>query len=126
LDTGHANIGAPAGSRLFELVKQFGNKLGHIHISYNLCKGDDHLAVVQGTVDFSALISRLVKLGYDDTITLEIFDKDRQMLTESREKIKRLFDTTKGVVSRKSSKVSWSNCSTPGTVRRRYYFLLKH
>jgi len=95
LDTGHANIGTPAGNRLFELVKRFGNRLGHIHISDNLGKGDDHLAVGQGTIDFSALISRLVKLGYDNTITLEIFDQDRRMLTESRDKIKKLFDTLK-------------------------------
>jgi len=95
LDTGHANIGTPAGSRLFELVKRFGNRLGHIHISDNLAKRDDHLAVGQGTVDFSTLISRLVKLGYDDTITLEIFDQDRRMLTESRDTIKRLFNTLK-------------------------------
>jgi sugar phosphate isomerase/epimerase len=95
LDTGHANIGAPAGSRLFELVKRFGNRLGHIHISDNQGKRDEHLAVGQGTVDFSALISRLVQLGYDDTITLEIFDQDRRMLTESREKIKRLFEEQK-------------------------------
>lgn len=96
LDTGHANIGAPAGSRLFELVENFRTRLSHIHISDNLGKSDDHLAVGQGTVDFSALIKRLVKLGYDDTITLEIFDQDRRMLTESRDKIKKLFDTLKG------------------------------
>ena len=95
LDTGHANISAPAGSRLLELVERFGNRLGHIHISDNLGKRDDHLAVGQGTVDFSTLISRLVELGYDDTITLEVFDRDRRMLTESREKIKGLFDTVK-------------------------------
>ncbi len=95
LDTGHANIGAPAGSRLLELLERFGNRLGHIHISDNLGKRDDHLAVGQGTVDFSTLISRLVELGYDDTITLEVFDRDRRMLTESREKIKGLFDTVK-------------------------------
>ena len=95
LDTGHANIGVPAGSRLLELVERFGNRLGHIHISDNLGTSDDHLAVGQGTVDFSTLISSLVDLGYDDTITLEIFDQDRRMLVESREKIKRLFDTVK-------------------------------
>ncbi len=95
LDTGHANIGAPGGSRLLELVERFGNRLGHIHISDNLGRRDEHLAVGQGTVDFSTLITRLVELGYDDTITLEIFDQNRRMLTESREKIKRLFDTVK-------------------------------
>ena len=95
LDTGHANIGDPAASRLWELVERFGNSLGHIHISDNLGKRDDHLAVGQGTVDFSTLISRLVELGYDDTITLEIFDHNRRMLTESRDKIQKLFDTVK-------------------------------
>lgn len=86
LDTGHADIGGPAGSRLFELVLRFGNRQGHTHIS-------DNLAVGQGTVNVSALISRLVKFGYDDTVTLDIFDKDRRMLTDSRDKIKRSFDT---------------------------------
>lgn len=95
LDTGHANIGAPDGQRLLELVERFGNRLGHIHISDNLGKRDDHLAVGQGTVDFSTLIGRLVELGYDDTITLEIFDQDRRKLTESREKIKRLVSTVR-------------------------------
>lgn len=95
LDTGHANIGAPDGSRLLELVERFGKRLGHIHISDNLGKRDDHMAVGQGTVDFSTLIRRLVELGYNDTITLEIFDQNRQMLTESREKIKKLFDIVK-------------------------------
>lgn len=91
LDTGHANIGAVAGGRLLEFVERFGNRLGHIHISDNLGKRDDHLAVGQGTVDFSTFISRLKEYGYDDTITLEIFDPDRRMLVESREKIKKLF-----------------------------------
>lgn len=95
LDTGHANIGTPAGIRLLDLVERFGNRIGHIHISDNHGKRDDHLAVGQGTVDFSTLISRLVELGYDSTITLEVFDQDRQMLTESRDTIKRLFDTVK-------------------------------
>lgn len=95
LDTGHANLGAPTESRLLKLVKRFGNRLGHIHISDNRGKRDDHLAVGQGTIDFRTLISKLVELGYDDTITLEIFDQDRRMLTKSREKIQRLFDTKK-------------------------------
>lgn len=95
LDTGHANIGVSAESRLVGLVERFGARLGHIHISDNLGKRDDHLAVGQGSVDFATLISRLVALGYDDTITLEVFDQDRRMLTESREKIRSLFETVR-------------------------------
>ena len=92
LDTGHANIGSPEGKRLLELVKRYGDHIGHIHISDNLGKRDDHLAVGQGTVDFTTLVRRLVELGYDDTITLEVFDQDRRMLAQSRDRVKRLFD----------------------------------
>ncbi|WP_163340422.1 sugar phosphate isomerase/epimerase [Desulfopila sp. IMCC35008] len=95
LDTGHANIDASAGYRLLEMVERFGDRIGHLHISDNLGKKDQHLAVGQGTVDFSTLISRLVELGYDATITLEIFDQDRRLLTESRDKIQRLVETAK-------------------------------
>ena len=34
----------------------------------------------QGTVKFTVLVDRIKALGYDDTITLEVFDADRRML----------------------------------------------
>lgn len=95
LDTGHANIGDPSGCRLLEMVEKFGDRIRHIHISDNLGKRDDHLAVGQGTISFSTFINRLVELGYDDTITLEIFDQDRRRLAESRAKIQSLVTTLK-------------------------------
>jgi sugar phosphate isomerase/epimerase len=53
---------------------------------------DDHLAVGQGTINFGDLVRRLKTLGYDDTVTLEVFDANRQMLVASREQIRALFD----------------------------------
>jgi len=91
LDTGHANIHDRRGRRLKELVNRFGPRIGHLHVSDNQGKRDDHLAVGQGTIKFVDLVMRLRGVGYDDTVTLEVFDENRQMLVESRERIKAMF-----------------------------------
>ena len=91
LDTGHANIGDPRGRRLQDLMDRFGDRIGHLHISDNSGQRDDHLAVGQGTVRFADLVRRLKSAGYDDTVTLEVFDVDRKMLVESRERIEAMF-----------------------------------
>lgn len=91
LDTGHANLGDPAGIRLKELVHHFPDRLEHIHISDNYGMRDDHLAVGQGTVDFKNLVRELKKIGYNNTITLEVFSNDRRDLVESRKKLQKMF-----------------------------------
>lgn len=91
LDTGHANIHDPRGKRLKALVARFGERIAHLHVSDNQGKVDDHLAVGQGTVAFAAMVQGLKAVGYDDTVTLEVFDPDRRMLVESRERIKAMF-----------------------------------
>lgn len=91
LDTGHANIADPLGNRLAGLVDRFGHQIGHLHISDNRGQMDDHLAVGQGTVDFNGLVRRLKRIGYDGTVTLEVFDDDRAMLVHSRERIQAMF-----------------------------------
>ena len=91
LDTGHANIDDRRGRRLKGLVARFGERIGHLHFSDNQGKLDGHLAVGQGTVNFVDLVRRLKAAGYDDTVTLEVFDTNRKMLVESRERIKAMF-----------------------------------
>ena len=91
LDTGHANVDDRRGRRLKALVSRFGPRIGHLHFSDNQGKLDDHLAVGQGTVNFRELVRGLKATGYDDTVTLEVFDENRQMLVKSRERIEAMF-----------------------------------
>lgn len=91
LDTGHANIDDRRGWRLKTMLEQFGRRIGHLHISDNQGRVDDHLAVGQGTIDFTDVVRRLKKAGFDDTVTLEVFDADRNLLVASRERIRSLF-----------------------------------
>ena len=94
LDTGHANIDDQGKGRLMLLAEKFGKRIGHLHFSDNHGKRDDHLAIGEGIINFPGLVKTLKRVGYDDTITLEVFDKDRQKLVDSRERIKAMFSGT--------------------------------
>jgi sugar phosphate isomerase/epimerase len=91
LDTGHANIGDTKGDRIIRFLSDFSHRLGHVHMSDNHGKRDDHLPVGKGSVPFERIVRALRAIGYDDTITLEIFTDDRKDLAASREKIDKLF-----------------------------------
>ena len=91
LDTGHANIGCEGDNRAMAFLTHHAARLGHLHISDNHGLRDDHLAVGEGNIDFTAIISAVKSTGYDDTITLEIFSPRRLDLIESRQEIERLW-----------------------------------
>lgn len=90
LDTGHANIDDPGGKRLFEFIRQFPEKIGHVHVSDNNGKRDEHLRTGKGTVNFKKFAALLKDAGYDGTITFEIFSEDPAELVQSRDRIERL------------------------------------
>ena len=91
LDTGHANIEDPEGKRLFEFIRQFPDRIGHVHVSDNHGKRDDHLRVGKGSIDFDRFAREIKKTGYNDTMTLEIFSSDPGDLIHSRERMVSLF-----------------------------------
>ncbi|HSL60788.1 MAG TPA: sugar phosphate isomerase/epimerase [Desulfotignum sp.] len=94
LDAGHAHIGDPGQTKLTAFVDRFAGRIGHVHVSDNFGKKDDHLAVGKGRIDFSKVISALKHAGYDDTITLEVFSADTDDLVKSRKRIEFFFSNT--------------------------------
>lgn len=90
LDTGHANIDDPKGTRLFDFIRQFPERIGHVHVSDNKGKRDDHLKTGKGTVNFNKFAKLLKSSGYDGTITFEIFSPDPIELVQSRDHMDRL------------------------------------
>ena len=91
LDTGHAHIGDKEGSRALNFIKMFPDRISHIHASDNLGEEDNHLPIGAGTVNFPEIIKALKEIGYDDTITLEVFSRDRDYLRISRDKLASMF-----------------------------------
>lgn len=91
LDSGHANLNDPEGNRLIQLVERFGDRIAHVHLSDNRGVYDDHLALGRGNINIHGLLKMLHSIGYDDTITFEVFVEDRMLLVESREMVEAIF-----------------------------------
>lgn len=91
LDIGHAHIEDAKGKRAVKFIERFPERIDHIHISDNLGGADNHLPVGAGSVNFHEIVQALKGIGYDETITLEVFSKDRDYLKMSRNKVAAMF-----------------------------------
>lgn len=87
LDIGHANLrlGPRQQIRTPALLEAYGDRLAHVHVSDN--RGgelDLHLPLGAGAIDWKAAIGALKENGYDGTVTLEVFSRERDYLRASR------------------------------------------
>ncbi|MBI5572745.1 MAG: sugar phosphate isomerase/epimerase [Desulfomonile tiedjei] len=87
LDIAHANIGGRGSTRNLEFLRQYAGRIAHIHVSDNFGKEDNHLPIGGGSIDFPRIIKALKNIGYDGTMTLEVFSRDKDYLRISRDKI---------------------------------------
>jgi sugar phosphate isomerase/epimerase len=86
LDTGHAHIQDLEGTRCLRFIEMFPDRIGHVHASDNFGREDSHLPIGAGSVNFPAIAKALKRAGYNDTVTLEVFSRDRDYVKISREK----------------------------------------
>jgi sugar phosphate isomerase/epimerase len=101
LDIAHAHIGCRDGARALEFIQRFGKRIGHIHVSDNRLKQDDHLPLGAGSIDLQGIVSALKQSGYDGTVTLEIFDENPASVVESMQKWKNTWELKSPEQSRK-------------------------
>ncbi|MEA2453370.1 MAG: hypothetical protein QOG04_2080 [Actinomycetota bacterium] len=88
LDIGHANLNLGLGqpNRTAALLKAFGDRLAHVHLSDNRGGAMDlHLPLGAGAIDWKAHARLLKEHGWDGTVTLEVFSRDREFLRASRQ-----------------------------------------
>jgi sugar phosphate isomerase/epimerase len=93
LDFGHTHFGKDSHA-LF--CQRLGNHITHVHFSDNRSRSDDHMPLGVGSVNWESAVNSLKRIGYDNTITLEIFCGDPEMQYEylnlSRKRIQALWD----------------------------------
>jgi sugar phosphate isomerase/epimerase len=92
LDIGHANLGGDR-NRALEFIQRYGYRIGHIHANDNFGKEDNHLPIGAGIIDFERIIKALKETSYDETMTIEVFSKDRDYLRMSKEKLKKIWES---------------------------------
>ena len=87
LDVGHANLrlGLGEANRTAALLDAFGARLSHVHVSDNRGGVEDlHLPLGAGGVDWRRAVRALKAAGWDGTVTLEVFAREREHLRTSR------------------------------------------
>lgn len=96
LDVGHANLETEHNLTV-ELASLFAGRLEHVHFSDNNGGNLDlHLPLGVGRIDWRWIVHILQRVGYDGTITLEVFANDREYLAISRRKLQVLWAEAKG------------------------------
>src|SRR6476659_3525455 len=91
LDIGHANLRVPRNAT-DEILRAYGARLRHVHLHDN--KGGDadlHLPLGCGTLNLHHHVQLLRTIGYDGTITLEVFSEDRSYLAYSRDVLQKIW-----------------------------------
>lgn len=94
LDIGHANLQTDRNTT-GDLLTAYGARLRHVHLHDN--KGgnaDLHLPLGAGTIEVAHYVHLLQSLGYDGTITLEVFSPDKHHFAYSRDVLRRIWDAT--------------------------------
>jgi sugar phosphate isomerase/epimerase len=92
LDIGHSNL-LVEHNTADELLAAYGKRLRHVHLHDN--KGgsaDLHLPLGAGTIETRYYVRLLQKVGYNGTITLEVFTPDKRHLAYSMELLRELWD----------------------------------
>jgi sugar phosphate isomerase/epimerase len=79
LDIGHAQL-LSSRNTSHGFIEEHFSRICHIHVHDNRggtsVKDDLHLALGEGIVDYPAIITSLVRKGYDSTITMEVKPRD--------------------------------------------------
>ena len=94
LDAAHSNLSGEY-NRIDELLEAFANRLVHVHMSDN--KGGDwdlHLPLGAGNIDWRRVIRSLKNVGYDGTVTLEVF-ADREVACPEPQKAPGMVGTSR-------------------------------
>lgn len=87
LDFGHTNFGRDGGE---SFCTYLGKHIKHVHFSDNRSTDDHHMPLGVGSIDWKKAVSALKSIGYDGTITLEVFCDDSSVLFQYLEISRRL------------------------------------
>jgi sugar phosphate isomerase/epimerase len=100
LDIGHCNLLVPANTAV-EIINAYGQRVRHVHLHDNNGGAADlHLPLGTGSLDYAVALKALQTVGYDATITLEVFSEDHFYLGYSRDILKKAWQSLKEATAR--------------------------
>ena len=86
-DVGHAYMeDRMDGVKRF--LKRYATQIAHLHVHDVRSRGDTHLPVGAGEIDYSVVAQHLD--GFDGTVAIEVFTDDEPLLQDSKNRIERI------------------------------------
>ena len=82
-DVGHANL----NGQIERFLTVFKDKIVHMHVHDNDGKGDQHLGIGIGNIDWKTVANALGRISYDKVVIIESVEQ----VEESKHKLKQLF-----------------------------------
>lgn len=87
LDVGHAFEERDHGA-IERFVERHGDRIAHLHCHDVRRRGDTHLPIGSGDVDYGRVGEALSAAGFDGTATVEVFTDDAEYLALSAERLR--------------------------------------
>lgn len=88
LDIGHANV---SKDKIEKWIEKFHKIIVHIHLHDNHGKKDEHLSMGKGNIKWKKVL-KVLKKYYNNTVTLEVFEKNKKYLILSKNKLKKILE----------------------------------
>lgn len=87
LDTGHARISDYTGERLSSFVREYSDRISHVHLNDSRYNKDEHLPFGAGNFDFQSLFETLGNCNWQGTLSLEIHSENLEYLSLSKDQL---------------------------------------
>lgn len=90
-DVGHAfeEAGQPA---IESFLADYAHLVSHLHVHDVRARGDTHLALGDGEIDYAPVAATLARAGFDGTVTIESFSPDLDLCERSADRLREAFD----------------------------------
>ncbi|THE63675.1 sugar phosphate isomerase/epimerase [Salinadaptatus halalkaliphilus] len=88
-DVGHAYM-ERGNDGIDSFCSQYGELISHLHVHDARSRGDTHIPIGAGEIDYGVLESHLA--GFDGTVAIEVFTDDIALLRDTAERIRTVLD----------------------------------
>lgn len=88
-DVGHAYMEG-GNDAITRFLRSHGDRVSHLHVHDARRRGDTHIPVGAGEIDYSILADKLD--GDDESVAVEVFTEDAELLWDSAMRVRKLLD----------------------------------
>jgi len=97
LDTGHAYVTGIDGREQATLLREYGDRISHVHLNdTRIGHDDEHLPVGLGRVTFDPLAEAMAEIGWTGTCTHEVETFDYSQVSQGKERFDELLNAARG------------------------------